>query len=118
MCPVFPSLLPLPLITLRQTTRSILDTVFLDAATSAPLFSVETSGGRTTVYMYDHHRRTGSGAQLRVAEVASVEWPWMSSGAKKAPPTVTLLGEVQSASQFLKKSTFGGYVPSLLVECI
>jgi hypothetical protein len=104
MCPIFPSQLPLPLITLRLSTASILDTVLLDAQDATPLFSIESLENRTTVHMHDPRQ------QQPVAEVAAIRWPVLPFGANrtKESPLVTVLGDTVTASSFLKKKSMLG----------
>jgi hypothetical protein len=107
MCPIFPSQLPLPLVTLRLSTHSILDTVLVDAQDAIPLFNVESRENRTTVHMCDPRKQQ--------QQVASIRWPVLPYGASrtKESPLVTVLGDTQTASSFLKKkSMLGGCVES------
>jgi hypothetical protein len=118
MCPIFPSQLPLPLVTLRLSNNSILDTVLVDSQDATPLFSIESQENRTTVYMYNPRNDSD------VYEVGAIRWPAMlpyGATKSKESPLVTVLGETVTASSFLKKkSMLGGYVCSVALspECI
>ncbi|PVF99349.1 hypothetical protein CPB86DRAFT_825054 [Serendipita vermifera] len=115
MCPNFPSMLPLPLLTLNLSSTSYLDTVLYDAAshcltsTNQPkaLFSVETRANTTTLYRADP-----TGLNTKFDAVADIQWPTnthSSSSKSLSAARVTILnGQPQSAGSFLKKTVLGG----------
>ena len=102
MCPTFPSQLPIPILTLRLSTSTMLDTVLLDIRDSNPLFSIETAGNQTTL-----HRAASSGKML---SHATVQWPTSSTNysKKEKDSTIFVDGVNMPSSAFLKKSLLGG----------
>ncbi|CCA70459.1 related to proteophosphoglycan ppg4-Leishmania braziliensis [Serendipita indica DSM 11827] len=103
MCPTFPPLLPLPLVSLRLGSLSVLDTLVLDADdnhnTLRPLFSIESANDDTSVYRLDHDAHPDPTARL----VAAIKW---SSTSNKT--LVSISGSTHFSSAFLKKTVLGG----------
>ena len=104
MCPTFPSALPVPLLTLRLGSSSVLDTLVLDVADEQqsilkPVFSIETDNEDTSVYRLDHDAHPDNPtARL----VAAIKW---SSSSKSL---VSIDGQTHFTSAFLKKTVLGG----------
>lgn len=129
MCPVFPSQLPLPLLTLRLSSSSFLDTILVDptqfdeTGNPIPLFTLETRDNHTTLYLVN-------GGLTRLA---SIQWPTSSTsmatstsfnpyastpnlgkGGKTKTTPMIYFGDDTSgtpANALLKKSLLGGSVP-------
>ncbi|KIM26879.1 hypothetical protein M408DRAFT_327404 [Serendipita vermifera MAFF 305830] len=103
MCPTFPSQLPLPLLTIRLSTSSILDTVLVDARDNTPIFTIETNNNQTAI-----HRAAAAvpGGQHSISHVAAIHWPLLHQQKKDA--MVLIDGVWMPSSAFLKKSLLGG----------
>lgn len=102
MCPSLPKLLPIPNLTLRLSSNSILDTILIN--NGAPVFNIETTANRTIVYRCN----PWSGQ----SPVASIEWSAPANFPSPSGPVITIDSVVYNMNTFFKKSVLGGYVYS------
>ena len=136
MCPRFPTVLPLPLISLRLNSDNHLDSVLTDTR-GAPLFALQTGKSHSHSHSHSHRIRIrrhsnylpeGNITTLSRCDPAhgasqlsaSVEWPLAqppSPKAKEPVANVFIDGRTEPSDSLFKKSIMGKSVVFPLAVC-